>query len=96
MLLSEGKMDAKWFEENVSCSCLILKLGLTLVTAWTIYNPAGSSVHGIFQARVLEWIAIFSPGELPNPLLLHGQVGFFFITKPTENTMNSCLLKHFS
>ena len=48
------------------------------MTAWTIYNPAGSSVHGIFQARVLEWIAIFSPGELPDPLLLHGQVGFFF------------------
>ena len=23
------------------------------------YNPAGSSVHGIFQARILEWVAIF-------------------------------------
>ena len=27
----------------------------------------GSSVHGIFQAIVLEWIAISSPGDLPNP-----------------------------
>ena len=27
----------------------------------------GSSVHGIFQARVLEWVAIPSPGDLPNP-----------------------------
>ena len=26
----------------------------------------GSSVHGIFQAIVLEWIAI-SPGDLPDP-----------------------------
>ena len=26
-----------------------------------------SSVHGIFQARVLEWVAIPSPGDLPNP-----------------------------
>ena len=26
---------------------------------WT-YNPPGSSVHGIFQARILEWDAIFS------------------------------------
>ena len=25
----------------------------------------GSSVHGIFQARVLEWIAFPSPGDLP-------------------------------
>ena len=27
----------------------------------------GSSVHGIFQARILEWVAIISPGVLPNP-----------------------------
>ena len=26
-----------------------------------------SSVNGIFQARILEWIAIPSPGDLPNP-----------------------------
>ena len=26
-------------------------------------NPSGSSVHGIFQARILEWVAIsFSRG----------------------------------
>ena len=24
------------------------------------YSPLGSSVHGIFQARILEWIAISS------------------------------------
>ena len=27
----------------------------------------GSSVHGIFQARVLEWAAFPSPEDLPNP-----------------------------
>ena len=28
----------------------------------------GSSVHGIFQARIRMWVAIFySPGDLPNP-----------------------------
>ena len=27
----------------------------------------GSSVHGILQARILEWVAIPSPGDLPNP-----------------------------
>jgi len=37
---------------------------------------AGSSVHGIFQARVLEWVAIsFSRGSFPtqglNPGLPH-------------------------
>ena len=29
------------------------------------YSPPGSSVHGIFQARVLEWVAIaFSNGNV--------------------------------
>ena len=26
-----------------------------------------SSVHGIFQARILEWVVIPSPGDLPDP-----------------------------
>ena len=28
-------------------------------------NPPGSSVHGIFQARTLEWVAMPSSGDLP-------------------------------
>ena len=31
------------------------------------YSLPGSSVHGIFQARTLEWVAISPPGALPNP-----------------------------
>ena len=27
----------------------------------------GSSVHEILQARILEWVAIPSPGDLPDP-----------------------------
>ena len=30
------------------------------VTPWTVCSSLGSSVHGIFQARILEWIAISS------------------------------------
>ena len=38
----------------------------------TLCNPMdcslpGSSIHGIFQARILEWVAISSPGDLPDP-----------------------------
>ena len=37
-------------------------------------NPPGSSSHGIFQARILEWVAFPTPGILPtqesNPHLL--------------------------
>ena len=31
------------------------------------YSLRGSSIHGIFQARVLEWVAISCPGDLPDP-----------------------------
>ena len=38
---------------------------INFATPWT----AGSSVHGIFQARVLEWVAIaFSEARISLPL----------------------------
>ena len=45
------------------------------------YSPPGSSIHGILQARIMEWVAIsFSRGSfLPRdhePLLLQSQVDF--------------------
>ena len=30
-------------------------------------SPPDSSVHGILQARILEWVAVPSPGDLPDP-----------------------------
>ena len=30
-------------------------------------SPPDSTVHGILQARILEWVAIPFPGDLPNP-----------------------------
>ena len=30
------------------------------------YSPPGSSVHGVFQARILEWVATPSPGDFPD------------------------------
>ena len=31
---------------------------LLFVTPWTLCSPSGSSVHGILQARILEWVAV--------------------------------------
>ena len=31
------------------------------------YSPPGPSVHGILQARILEWVAISFSRDLPNP-----------------------------
>ena len=30
-------------------------------------NLSGSSVHQIFQARILEWTAVSTPEDLPGP-----------------------------
>ena len=30
-------------------------------------GPAGSSVRGVPQARVLQWLSFHTPGELPDP-----------------------------
>ena len=35
------------------------------------YSPPGSSVHEIFQARILEWVAISFPTQGSNPGVLH-------------------------
>ena len=45
------------------CCCLVAKLYLTFCNNMDC-SPPGSSVHGISQARILEWIAIsFSRGS---------------------------------
>ena len=33
----------------------------------TLCDPMNYTVHGILQARILEWIPFPSPGDLPNP-----------------------------
>ena len=69
--------------------CSVAKLRPTLwlsATPWTVWSLPGSCVHGIFQARILEWVAIPSPEDLPHPGIecaspaLAG--GFFTIAPP--------------
>ena len=46
-------------------------------------SPPGSSVHGILQARILEWLPFPSPGDLPDPGIEPASpalAGRFFIT----------------
>ena len=38
--------------------CFGFVLSHVSATPWTIYSPPGSSVHGIPQTRILEWVAI--------------------------------------
>ena len=50
-------------------------------------SPPGSSVHRILQGRILEWLAISSPGDLPNPGMecwSPALAGRFFTTNATR------------
>ena len=48
------------------CAVLSLQACLTLCDSMNC-SPPGSSVHGILQARLLEWVAISFSRDLPNP-----------------------------
>ena len=71
-------MHAKWLH---SCSTLCKPMD---------YSSPGSSVHGIIQAKVLKWVAIFSsrglfPTQGANPwllCLLHWQAGSLPLAPP--------------
>ena len=51
--------------EIIRNSCSVAKSSPTLCDSMDC-SPPGSSVQGILQARILEWVAIPSPGDLPN------------------------------
>ena len=57
-------------------------------------SPPGSSVHGIFQARILEWVLFPPPGVLPDPGIepkspeSTALAGGFFTTEPPGKPLN--------
>ena len=51
---------------NSTYGGLVTKSCLTLATPWDIVCQAPLST-GILQARILEWVAISSPGDPPDP-----------------------------
>ena len=66
-LYSLGRYNGWWW------CCLVTQWCPTL---WDFMDcsPPGSSVHGTFLARILEWVSISFSRE-SNPCLLHWQVG---------------------
>ena len=48
------------------------------------YNPPGSSVHGISQPRILEWVAISFSRDLPNPGIEPGSPALQADALPSE------------
>ena len=53
-------------------------------------SPPGSSVHRILQAKILEWIAIPSPGDLPDPEIQHRSPALQADSLPSEPPGKLC------
>ena len=60
------KSDVQNINTFLSVLCLAAQLCLTLHNPLDC-SPPGSSVHGTFQARTLDWVAFPSPEDLPDP-----------------------------
>ena len=60
-------LESPWnLEDLVPSEVKVTQLFLTLSNPMD-YIPPGSSVHGIFQARILSGLPFPAPGVLPNP-----------------------------
>ena len=61
-------------------------------------SSPGSSVHGILQVRILEWLPFSSPGDLPDPGMeptSPALAGLFFTTEsPGKPTKRHTLLNN--
>ena len=70
-------------------ACSVAKLHLTLCDPKDCFLP-GSSIHGISQVRILEWVAIFfSRGQTPISCLAEG----FFTTEPPGKQIDYSIVK---
>ena len=81
------KMSFKFSRSGVCKLAQSLQLRLTLCDPMDC-SPLGSSVHGILQTRILEWVARLSFGEYSRPrdqtcVSLFLLAGRFFTTRTT-------------
>ena len=68
-LYEASKYYWSWFGSVYTMCVQVRSVAQSCLTLWdpTDCSPPGSSVQGIFQARILEWVAVSFPGDLPDP-----------------------------
>ena len=75
-----------WLDANNDGGGWICKSCLTLCSPMNC-SPTGSTVHGILQARILDWAAISHSSDWPRDwTVVSGTVGRFFTTSATWET----------
>ena len=87
--VSFGKETQTALANTFCCCCLVTQLCLTLSNPMD-YSLSGSSVQGISQARMLEWVAIsFSRGSSQprERTCISCLAGGFFIPEPSGKDM---------
>ena len=62
----------------------------TLLQPHGRYSPAGSSVHGISQARILQWVAISFSRDLPDTGIKPASLGWQADSLPSEPPGKPC------
>ena len=90
-----GSYTRKVSPQNIWLCCVIAKLRLALCDPMD-YSPPGSSVNGILQARILEWVTIpFSGGSSWPRDWTHMFciAGSFFTTEPPWEAPKHVTLK---
>ena len=85
LVIAESLRISKTFLQPIMCACPIAQSCLTLCYP-TDCSPRGSSVHGIFQARILEWV-------LPSPT--HSLLQEIFPTQGSNPGLLLCRLDSF-
>ena len=67
--LTTAKANARYHWKQLIFLLLLKRLPQSYLTLCHTMdcNPPGSSVYGILQAKIRNWVAIPSPGDLPDP-----------------------------
>ena len=98
--------QVKYHSSKASCASLLilcvhaklLQLCLTLCDPIG-YSPPASSVHGVLQARILEWVTMLSsrgsPGIEPETLMFPALAGGFFTTSATWKALTDFTSHYF-
>ena len=77
-----GTKHGLYFYFTNVCVCVLSRVRLSSTLNCSL---TGSSVHGIFQARILEWVLFPTLGDLPDPVIEPVSLaltGGFFTTAP--------------
>ena len=85
LFLTVQKEESKYRE--IQMQYFVISSSVMFVSLQSIgLYPPGSPVHGIFQARILEWLPFPSPRDLPDPGIKPSTPSLQAKSLPTESS----------